>query len=31
MEKVGLNIIQKEFKQLSRRSEWVYNIAVIAD
>lgn len=31
MEKVGLNITPKEFKQLSKRSENIYNIAVIID
>ena len=31
MEKVGLNITPKEFKQLSKWSENVYNIAVIVD
>ncbi len=31
MAKVGLNITQKEFKQLSKWAEEVYNIAVIVD
>ena len=31
MEKVGLNITSKEFKQLSKWAENVYNIAVIVD
>jgi hypothetical protein len=31
MEKVGLNITQKEFKQLSKWAEEVYNIADIVD
>ena len=31
MEKVGLNITQKEFKQLSKWSENIYNTAVIID
>lgn len=31
MEKIGLNITQKEFKQLSKWAEEVYNIAVVAD
>ncbi len=29
MEKVGLNITPKEFKQLSKWSENIYNIAVV--
>ena len=29
MEKVGLNITSKEFKQLSKWAEEVYNIAVV--
>lgn len=31
MEKVGLNITQKEFKQLSKWAENIYNIAVVID
>ncbi len=31
MEKVGLNITQKEFKQLSKRAENVYNTVVVID
>ena len=31
MEKVGLNITPKEFKQLSKWVENIYNIAVIVD
>ena len=31
MEKVGLNITSKEFKQLSEWSESIYNIAVVID
>lgn len=31
MEKVGLNITLKEFKQLSKWAEEVYNIAVVVD
>ena len=31
MEKVGLNITLKEFKQLSKRSENIYNTAVVID
>ena len=31
MEKVGLNITQKEFKQLSKWSENIYNTAVVID
>ncbi len=31
MEKVGLNITQKEFKQLSRCPENIYNTAVVID
>lgn len=31
MEKVGLNITQKEFKQLSKWAEDAYNIAVVVD
>ena len=31
MEKVGLNITPKEFKQLSEWAEEVYNIAVVVD
>ena len=31
MEKVGLNITQKEFKQLSKCSENIYNTAVVID
>ena len=31
MEKVGLNITPKEFKQISKWAENVYNIAVIVD
>ena len=31
MEKVGLNITPKEFKQLSKRSENIYNTAVVID
>ena len=31
MEKVGLNITPKEFKQLSKWAEEVYNIAVVVD
>lgn len=31
MEKVGLNITPKEFKQLSKCSENIYNTAVIID
>ena len=31
MEKVGLSITQKEFKQLSKWSENIYNTAVIID
>ena len=31
MEKVGLNITSKEFKQLSKWSENIYNITVIID
>lgn len=31
MEKVGLNIIPKEFKQLSKWSENIYNTAVVID
>ena len=31
MEKAGLNITPKEFKQLSKWAEGVYNIAVVVD
>ena len=31
MEKVGLNITPKEFKELSKRAENVYNTAVVID
>ena len=31
MEKAGLNITQKEFKQLSKWSENIYNTAVVID
>ncbi len=31
MEKVGLNITPKEFKQLGKWAEDVYNIAVVVD
>lgn len=31
MEKVGLNITTKEFKQLSKWSEDIYNTAVVID
>lgn len=31
MEKVGLNITQKEFKQLSKLAENVYNTVVVID
>ena len=31
MEKVGLNITTKEFKQLSKWSENIYNTAVVID
>ena len=31
MGKVGLNITQKEFKQLSKLSENIYNTAVVID
>ncbi len=31
MEKVGLNITPKEFKQLSKCSENIYNTAVVID
>ena len=31
MEEVGLNITPKEFKQLSKWAEEVYNIAVVVD
>lgn len=31
MEKVGLNIAPKEFKQLSKWSENIYNTAVVID
>jgi len=31
MEKAGLNITPKEFKQLSKWAEEVYNIAVVVD
>ena len=31
MEKAGLNITTKEFKQLSKWAEDVYNIAVVVD
>lgn len=31
MEKVGLNITQKEFKQLSKWAKDVYNITVVVD
>ena len=31
MEKVGLNITSKEFKQLSKWSENIYNTAVVID
>ena len=31
MEKVGLNITPKEFKQLSKWSENIYNTAVVVD
>ena len=31
MEKVGLNVTPKEFKQLSKWAEEVYNIAVVVD
>ena len=31
MEKVGLNITSKEFKQLSQLSENIYNTAVVID
>ncbi len=31
MEKYGLNITPKEFKQLSKLAEEVYNIAVVVD
>jgi len=31
MEKAGLNITPKEFKQISKWAENVYNIAVIVD
>ena len=31
MEKVGLNITQKEFKQLSKWSENIYNTVVVID
>ena len=31
MEKVGLNITSKEFKQLSKWAEKVYNIAVVVN
>ena len=31
MEKVGLNITPKEFKQLSKWAEEVYNISVVVD
>ena len=31
MEKVGLNITPKEFKQLSKLSENIYNTAVVID
>ena len=31
MEKAGLNITPKEFKQISKLAENVYNIAVIVD
>ena len=31
MEKVGLNITSKEFKQLSKWAEEVYNIAVVVN
>ena len=31
MEKVGLNITPKEFKQLRKRSENIYNTAVVID
>jgi hypothetical protein len=31
MEKVGLNITQKEFKQLSKWAENVYNTVVVTD
>lgn len=31
MEKVRLNITPKEFKQLSKRSENIYNTAVVID
>lgn len=31
MEKVGMNITTKEFKQLSKWAEEVYNIAVVVD
>ena len=31
MEKVGFNITPKEFKQLSKRSDNIYNTAVVID
>jgi len=31
MEKVGLNITSKEFKQLSKWAENIYNTAVVID
>ena len=31
MEKIGLNITSKEFKQLSKWSENIYNTAVVID
>ena len=31
MEKAGFNITQKEFKQLSKWAENIYNIAVVID
>lgn len=31
MEKVGFNITQKEFKQLSKWAENIYNTAVVID
>ena len=31
MEKIGLNITPKEFKQLSKWSENIYNTAVVID
>lgn len=31
MEKVGLNITPKEFRQLSKRSDNIYNTAVVID